>query len=198
MKGISKEFPWPGSRCGWMEVYNVHKDEKFERYFNTIVNQKMSEVCSTTLPQMAIPKIVTHPEYNHYLDSRVRHYEKLSNIAYNSLKDVPYLIVNRSNGAFYMSVVFNEASLNDRQKLPIKQPEIRQYVEKLVSERIEFDKRFVYYLLGSTGICVVPLTSFFTSVPGFRMTLLDRDADKFEYVMKTLAEKTVEYIESAH
>jgi len=198
MKGISKEFPWPGSRCGWMEVYNVHKDEKFERYFNTIVNQKMSEVCSTTLPQMAIPKIVTHPEYKKYLDSRIRHYEKLSNIAYNSLKDVPYLIVNRSNGAFYMSVVFNEASLNDRQKLPIKQQEIRQYVEKLTSERIEYDKRFVYYLLGSTGICVVPLTSFFTSVPGFRMTLLDRDADKFEYVMKTLAEKTVEYIESAH
>ncbi|MGZ3648567.1 MAG: pyridoxal phosphate-dependent aminotransferase [Syntrophales bacterium] len=198
MKGISKEFPWPGSRCGWMEVYNVHKDEKFDRYFSTIVNQKMSEVCSTTLPQMAIPKIMTHPEYKKYLDSRVRHYERLSNIAYNSLKDVPYLIVNRSNGAFYMSVVFNEASLNDRQTLPIKQPEIRQYVEKLTSERIEYDKRFVYYLLGSTGICVVPLTSFFTSVPGFRMTLLDRDADKFEYVMKTLAEKTVEYIESAH
>jgi aspartate/methionine/tyrosine aminotransferase len=198
MKGISKEFPWPGSRCGWMEVYNVHKDEKFERYFNTIVNQKMSEVCSTTLPQMAIPKIITHPEYKNYQESRIRHYERLSNIAYNSLKDVPYLIVNRSNGAFYMSVVFNEASLNDRQTLPIKQPEIKQYVEKLTSERIEFDKRFVYYLLGSTGICVVPLTSFFTSVPGFRMTLLDRDADKFEYVMKTLAEKTVEYIESAH
>jgi aspartate/methionine/tyrosine aminotransferase len=198
MKGISKEFPWPGARCGWMEVYNVHKDEKFERYFSTIVNQKMSEVCSTTLPQMAIPKIITHPEYKKYLDSRVRHYERLSNIAYNNLKDVPYLIVNRSNGAFYMSVVFNEASLNDRQTLPIKQPEIRQYVEKLASEKIEYDKRFVYYLLGSTGICVVPLTSFFTSVPGFRMTLLDRDADKFEYVMKTLAEKTVEYIESAH
>ena len=97
-----------------------------------------------------------------------------------------------------MSVVFNEASLNDRQTLPIEHPEIRRYVEKLTSERLEFDKRFVYYLLGATGICVVPLTSFFTSVPGFRMTLLDRDADKFEYIMKTLAEKTVEYIESAH
>ncbi len=22
LKGISKEFPWPGSRCGWIEVYN--------------------------------------------------------------------------------------------------------------------------------------------------------------------------------
>jgi alanine-synthesizing transaminase len=197
MKGISKEFPWPGARCGWMEVYNVHKDDKFERYFNTIVNQKMSEVCSTTLPQMAIPKIFTHPEYEKYLNNRIRHYERLSNIAYNILKDVPYLIVNRSNGAFYMSVVFNEASLNERQKLPIENPDIRHYVEKLVTERIEFDKRFVYYLLGSTGICVVPLTSFFTSVPGFRMTLLDRDEDKFERVVKTLAEKTVEYIESS-
>lgn len=197
MKGISKEFPWPGSRCGWMEVYNAHKDEKFERYINTIVNQKMSEVCSTTMPQMAIPKILTHPEYEKYLNDRIRHYERLSNIAYNAFKDVPYLIVNRSNGAFYMSMVFNEASLNDRQTLPIEQPEIRHYVEKLVSERIEFDKRFVYYLLGSTGICVVPLTSFFTSVPGFRMTLLDRDEDKFEYIVKTLAEKIVQYIESA-
>jgi len=197
MKGISKEFPWPGARCGWMEVYNAHKDEKFERYINTIVNQKMSEVCSTTLPQMAIPKIITHPEYEQYLNDRVRHYERLSNIAYNALKDVPYLIVNRSNGAFYMSMVFNEASLNDRQTLPIEQPEIRSYVEKLTSEKIEPDKRFVYYLLGSTGICVVPLTSFFTSVPGFRMTLLDRDEDKFEYIVKTLAEKVVQYIESA-
>ena len=197
MKGISKEFPWPGSRCGWMEVYNAHKDDKFERYINTIVNQKMSEVCSTTLPQMAIPKIITHPEYEKYLNDRVRHYERLSNIAYNALKDVPYLIVNRSNGAFYMSMVFNEASLNDRQTLPIEQPEIRSYVEKLTSEKIEPDKRFVYYLLGSTGICVVPLTSFFTSVPGFRMTLLDRDEDKFEYIVKTLAEKIVQYIESA-
>jgi aspartate/methionine/tyrosine aminotransferase len=96
-----------------------------------------------------------------------------------------------------MSMVFNEASLNDRQTLPIEQPEIRSYVEKLTSEKIERDKRFVYYLLGSTGICVVPLTSFFTSTPGFRMTLLDRDEDKFEYIVKTLAEKVVQYIESA-
>jgi len=197
MKGVSKEFPWPGSRCGWMEIYNGHKDEKFDRYIKTIVNQKMSEVCSTTLPQMAIPKILMHPEYKNYLGERVRHYERLSNIAYDALKDVPYIIVNRSNGAFYMSVVFNETSLNDRQTLPIEQPEIKDYVEMLTSVKIEPDKRFVYYLLASTGICLVPLTSFFTSVPGFRMTLLDRDEEKFEYVVKTIAEKIVQYIESA-
>ena len=197
MKGISKEFPWPGSRCGWMEVYNADKDQRFARYIDAILNQKMSEVCSTTLPQMAIPRIYTHPEYGNYLNERVHHYEKLSNIAYNILKDVPYVIVNRTNGAFYMTAVFNEAVLNGRQTLPIKQSDIRQYIEQLVNEDIEFDKRFVYYLLGCTGICVIPLTSFFTTLPGFRMTLLDKDEANFEYVVKTIAEKVVEYIESA-
>ena len=197
MKGISKEFPWPGSRCGWMEVYNAHRDEVFNRYANAILTQKMSEVCSTTLPQISIPRIMTHPEYSKYLESRVRHYEKLSNIAYNILKDVPFLIVNHTNGAFYMTAVFNESVLNDKQSLAIEHPEIRQYIEALADDKIPLDKRFVYYLLGATGICVVPLTSFFTSVPGFRMTLLEKDVDKFEHNVTMIAQSIVKYIESA-
>jgi alanine-synthesizing transaminase len=197
MKGISKECPWPGARCGWMEIYNVDKDEAFARYINTILNQKMSEVCSTTFPQIAIPKLLTHPEYEKYLAERIRHYEKLSNLAYDILKDVPYIVVNRTNGAFYMTVVFNEAVLNNWQTLPIEQQGVREYIEKIVDDKIEPDKRFVYYLLGSTGICVVPLTSFFTSLPGFRITLLEKDESKFEHVVKTLAEKIVQYVESS-
>ncbi|KAA0258030.1 MULTISPECIES: pyridoxal phosphate-dependent aminotransferase [Deferribacter] len=197
MKGISKELPWPGARCGWIEVYNAKNDPAFERYINAILQQKMAEVCSTTFPQMAIPKIMTHPEYKSYLKDRLRHYEKLSNIAYNILKDVPYIVVNRTNGAFYMSVVFIEAVLNNRQTLPIENKAVKEYVEKITSEPIENDKRFVYYLLASTGICVVPLTSFFTPLPGFRMTLLEKDVDKFEHTVKVLAEKIVEYVDSA-
>lgn len=198
MKGVSKEFPWPGARCGWMEVYNTDRDETFARYIDAILTQKMSEVCSTTLPQMAIPRIMAHPEYQPYLQERLRHYEKLSNIAYGILKDLPYVMVNRTYGAFYMTVVFNEAVLNNRQKLPIPQDNVRAYIEELVAESIEFDKRFVYYLLGATGICVIPLTSFFTALPGFRMTLLDRDEANFEQVVRTLGEKIVAYVESAH
>jgi len=197
MKGISKEFPWPGSRCGWIEVYNADKDEKFQRYINTILHQKMSEVCSTTLPQIAIPKIMEHPEYQNYLMERRRHYEKLSNIAYTILKDVPWLTVNRTNGAFYMTAVFNEAVLNSRQTLPIEHDDVKEYIEKLIAGNIDFDKRFVYYLLGSTGICVVPLSSFSTALPGFRMTLLEKDPSKFEHIVRTIAEKIVQYIESS-
>lgn len=197
MKGISKEFPWPGARCGWIEVYNADKDETFARYINAILTQKTSEVCSTTLPQMSIPRIMTHPEYQKYLDSRVKHYERLSNIAYNILKDVPYIVVNRTNGAFYMTIVFNEAVLNDRQNLQIKNASIKTYLEEITGGHIENDKRFVYYLLGSTGICVVPLTSFFTILPGFRLTLLEKDEGKFEKMINTLAEKIVEYVDSS-
>jgi aspartate/methionine/tyrosine aminotransferase len=197
MKGISKELPWPGSRCGWMEVYNAGKDPIFDRFINTILHQKMSEVCSTTLPQLAIPRIMTHPEYSKYLDERKKHYEKLSDIAYNILKDVPCLMVNKTNGAFYMTVVFNESGLNSNQMLHIKNREVREFVENMVKEPIEHDKRFVYYLLAATGICVVPLTSFFTPLLGFRMTLLDRDVNEFEHTIKTIAEKFTEYINSS-
>jgi alanine-synthesizing transaminase len=197
LKGISKEFPWPGSRCGWMEFYNADKDSTFARYIDAILTQKMSEVCSTTLPQLAIPLIMSHPEYQVSLDERRQHYEKLSNIAYRILKDLPYVMVNRTCGAFYMTVVFNDAVLNGRQTLAIEHEEIRTYIEGLVAEQIEFDKRFVYYLLGATGVCVIPLTSFFTDLPGFRMTLLERDEAKFELVVRTLADKIVEYVESA-
>jgi aspartate/methionine/tyrosine aminotransferase len=197
MKGISKEFPWPGSRCGWMEFYNADKDETFARYIDAILTQKMSEVCSTTLPQLAIPKVMSHPEYLPNLQERINHYEKLSNIAYGVLKDLPYVMVNRSCGAFYMTVVFNEAVLNNKQRLQIDQDDVRTFIEGLVAEPIEQDKRFVYYLLGATGICVIPLTSFFTDLPGFRMTLLERDEKKFEHVVRTIGEKIVAYVESA-
>ncbi|MEN6359991.1 MAG: aminotransferase, partial [Smithella sp.] len=155
-----------------------------------------SEVCSTTLPQMAIPRIMTHPEYKNYLRERTEHYEKLSANAYGILKDVPFEIANKTNGAFNMTVLFNESVLNDRQFLPIEQQEVRQYVESLTKD-IEYDKRFVYYLLASTGICVVPLTSFFSPLLGFRMTLLDKDIEEFEYVVKTIAVKITEYINSS-
>ncbi len=196
LQGISKEFPWPGARCGWMDLFNMDKDKRFKRYIDAILNQKMAEVCSTTIPQIAIPRIMSNPEYEKHLNKRKNHYEKLSNIAYNLLKNVPYTIVNKTNGAFYVSVVFNESVLNNRQTLPIKNKSIKQFLEGIVDDNCEHDKRFVYYLLASTGICVIPLTSFFTSLQGFRITLLEPDVEKFEHVIKTITAKITEYVES--
>ncbi len=197
MKGISKELPWPGARCGWIEVYNADKDPLFKRYIQSVLDSKMVEVCSTTLPQKVIPPLLSHPEYATYLQERVSRYEKFSNIAYDLLKVVPGIKVNRTNGAFYMAVVFEKGKLNDRQTLPIKNQEIQHLVEGLVSQPgVSLDKRLVYYLLASTGICVVPISSFCTAELGFRITLLERDEKEFTQIFKTMAEAIGAYLNS--
>jgi aspartate/methionine/tyrosine aminotransferase len=197
LKGISKEVPWPGARCGWMEVYNADKDPVFQQYVKSILDAKMVEVCSTTLPQKAIPRLLSHPEYPVYLKERKDRYEKFSNIAVEMLQGVPGIKVNRTNGAFYMSVVFKKDQLNNRQSLPIEIAEVRTLVENLVNEaKVALDKRFVYYLLASTGICVVPLSSFCTMEQGIRITLLERDEQEFRRIFQTLGESITAYLNS--
>ncbi|MDD2899467.1 MAG: pyridoxal phosphate-dependent aminotransferase [Desulfuromonadaceae bacterium] len=197
LKGISKEFPWPGSRCGWIEVYNGHKDERFRKYINQILTGKMNEVCSTTLPQTVIPEIVRHPEYAAYLAQRIASYERMSRITYECLSKVPGLQVNRTNGAFYMAVAFKDGLLNNRQSLPIANPEVKELVDGLINQPgVSPDKRFVYQILATTGICVVPLSSFSTQLQGFRVTLLEKDENECRRIYSTLAEKISEYLNS--
>lgn len=197
LKGISKEFPWPGSRCGWIEVYNGNKDDQFIKYINHILTSKMNEVCSTTLPQTVIPEIMEHPSYQTYLNERIAIYEASSNIAYNFLKDIPELMVNRTNGAFYMAVAFRNGILNNRQQIPIENSEVSELVESLVNQPgVSPDKRFVYYMLAATGICTVPLSSFATELQGFRVTLLERNQAETERIYRTLADKIRAYIAS--
>lgn len=196
MKGISKELPWPGSRCGWIEVYNGHRDPHFQQYVQSIANAKMVEVCSTTLPQKAIPAVMSHLDYPEHLKNRVRRFERYANIAYDRLRNVPGIRANRTNGAFYMSVVFEEGALNGHQRMPIDNPPVRTIVEELTGVNgVQLDKRFVYYLLGSTGICTVPLTSFNTEQQGFRFTFLEPDEDRFREMIDTLADGITGYIQ---
>ncbi|MEA2113984.1 MAG: pyridoxal phosphate-dependent aminotransferase [Thermodesulfobacteriota bacterium] len=198
MRGVSKEMPWPGSRCGWIEVFNGHRDPMFEKYINSILNAKMLEVCSTTLPQIVLPRIINHPEYQDYLQERIRRYERFSNISYDILKDVKGILVNRTNGAFYMSAAFESGRLNNKQTLPIQNDDVRTTVEAMVTgPDISPDKRFVYYLLGATGVCVVPLSSFATNLQGFRITLLERDETEFINIFETIATAIEQYITSA-
>lgn len=197
LRGISKRFPWPGARCGWIEFYNADKDDRFGAFANSLLNAKMTEVCSTNLPQKALPRIYSHPEHKKFLGERTAHYERMSNIAFEQLRQVPGLMVNRSNGAFYMAVAFEEGLLNDRQSLPLDNREVEALVEGLVNRPgVSLDKRFVYYVLAHTGICTVPLSSFSSPLQGFRMTLLEKNETEFRSIVQTLAQKTVEYLNS--
>ena len=195
MRGISKELPWPGARCGWIEVYNRDKDPMFNTYIETILNAKMLEVCSTTLPQTVIPTLLSDPRYKEYHAKRNRQYEAKSKFAYDALIGVDGIIVNQTDGAFYMTVAFKDSVLSDKQKLEIGNDKIMDFIEAIVVD-VALDKRFVYYLLGATGICVVPLTGFSCDRFGFRVTLLETDMEKFEWIFKTIAEKIKAYLNS--
>jgi len=198
LKGISKEVPWPGARCGWIEIYNADHDPVFAQYVQSVINSKMVEVCSTTLPQMAIPRILSHPAYQGYLDERKRRYAARSRVAYDILQNVAGIKVNRTNGAFYMSVVFDEGALTADQTLPIANRQVRELVEGLVAHPgVSLDKRFVYYMLASTGVCTVPLSSFFTPLMGIRVTLLEQDDAEFVRVFQTIAKSIEAYLGSA-
>lgn len=180
MRGISKEFPWPGGRCGWVEFYNRDKDADFDRYCKSLVDAKMLEVCSTTLPQRLIPTIMQDERYFPYLKERITYYAELANLAEEILSDIPELIVRKPQGAFYMTIVFKEGALNNSQKLEIPNREVAKYIESIITPDFSYDKRFVYYLLAATGICVVPLQSGFNSTYyGFRFTLLDPSEERF-------------------
>jgi aspartate/methionine/tyrosine aminotransferase len=196
MKSISKDVPWPGGRCGWIEVYNAGKDPMFDRFIDAIYRQKMAEVCSGTFPQLALPLIYEHPGYKAYLSERVKHYEKLAAIAFEELNKSKYLSATMPKGAFYLSAVFKEGVLTNKQTLPIKIAAIQDYIESVLSEKDQLDKRFAYYLLAYSGVCVVPLTSFFTTINGFRLVLLDKNIERFTETVKKIAESVDIYVES--
>jgi len=196
MKGISKELPWPGSRCGWIEIYNAAKDAVFQKYVKAIVDEKMLEVSSTILPQKVIPEIFSDRRYKNYQRDRNEKYRTRAKIAYSILKNTKGVSLSPTKGAFYMTVVFNKNALNEQQKLKIKNPQIKKVIEQ-ATNGIVLDKRFVYYLLGATGICLVPLTGFCYDNYGFRVTLLENNPNKFKWIFQTLKQKIEEYVSSA-
>ncbi|SIS99138.1 pyridoxal phosphate-dependent aminotransferase [Belliella pelovolcani] len=197
LKGISKEFPWPGSRCGWMEFYNRDASKEFSKLVQTLENAKMIEVCSTILPQISIPKIMSHANYNSYRAAENEKIGKRSQILNELLADIPGIKFNPTQGAFYNTIVFDEAFLKSNQSLPIENQQVKVLLESwLQEENMPLDKRFVYYLLASTGICVVPISSFCSDLRGFRVTLLEDDEVTFKNTFTRLADAIRDYLGS--
>ena len=193
LKGISKEIPWPGARCGWMEVYNQGSHRIFQTYIKSILDAKMLEVCSTTLPQTVIPRILGHERYPAWQRSRNEFFQKRARRAAEIFAQCPGVIVNPPSGAFYLSVVFTQ-DLKSEMRLEIANPDVREYVSSLRPNVTRDDQRFVYDLLGSRNICVVPLSSFVTELQGFRCTLLERDDQRFDEIYLGIADAIREFL----
>lgn len=195
MKGISKELPWPGSRCGWMEFYNREKSAEFSRYCSTLENAKMIEVCSTKLPQLAIPKIMGDPRYENYRLGFNRDIGKRSAIITAMLQDLPQLTFNPTYGAFYNTIIFKEGTLKKGQKLSITEPAVQQLLDKWLAAEPDMaaDKRFVYNLLAAKGVCVVPISSFCSNLQGFRVTLLENDEEILVETFSRIRDAVREY-----
>lgn len=197
LRGASKDIPWPGSRCGWLEFHNLELNEKFREYFENIKKPLRLEVCATTLPQMAIPKIYSHPEFEKWLKEYTKRLEENSNLICDILSKAEVLKVNRLKGAFYIMIVFKEGILSRKQKVDIASGKIAKFIEEITSSRrLPLDKRFVYYILASTGICVVPASDFSAFFDGFRVTALEYSEENLVQTYNTLVEAIRKYIAS--
>ncbi len=181
MKGVSKEIPWPGGRCGWIEIYNADRDENFRGYINTIVVSKMLEVCSTTLPQIVFPRIVQHPEFADFLAARLDKYRRRMELALKIFDGCEVLKPVVPDGVFYLTITVDTHKFPRTTQLKSGTQEARDHLDLLESKNeLAKDKLFAYELMGSEGVCVVPLSGFSSPVTGFRMTLLEEDEALFE------------------
>jgi aspartate/methionine/tyrosine aminotransferase len=196
LKGISKELPWPGSRCGWMEFYNRQNDAGFDAFCTSLENAKMVEVCATTLPQKAIPLIMGHDKYAQYIAGRNRDIEKRSTAIASYFNGNDFVNFNKTNGAFYNTIVFKKDALKAGQHLFIGDPASKTLLDQWTTIDTPLDKHFVYSLLVTTGICVVPLSSFQSDLMGFRITLLEEDEKTLHYIFKNISAAINSYCSS--
>lgn len=196
LKGISKEFPWPGSRCGWMEFYNRNSSKEFAKLCQTLENAKMIEVCSTILPQLSIPKIMQHHEYPAYRAAENEKIGQRSRIMAEIMGEIPGIKFNPTKGAFYNTIVFEEGTLKPNQSLTIENKALQEKLDSWLEPDMPLDKRFVYYLLAAKQICVVPISSFCSDLRGFRVTLLEEDESTFRQTFERLGAAVAEYLNS--
>lgn len=198
MRGVSKDVPWPGGRCGWLEFHGVELDADYRAYAEAVKKRVLMEVCSVSLPQYILAAIYDHPDFEKWNKEYNAELEKNGNYIADVLGKTKGMKVNRTDGAFYMMPLFEDGVLNDKQTLPIANEAAKKFIEGEVNKPgFPLDKRFTYYLLASTGICVVPASGFFSPYSGFRLTTLDRDDERRKKNYATLSKAIEDYIASA-
>jgi aspartate/methionine/tyrosine aminotransferase len=198
LRSLSKEIPWPGARCGWVEVYNRRADHRFDTYVRSLVDSKRLEVCSTTLPQLCIAPIMGDSRYPAHLERRAEMFNQRACEAWGAFEGIPGVTLIKPRGALYATAIFDREILDGcsrERSLPVKDAALAEFIRENTAA-LAPDKRFVYWLLASTGVCVVPLSGFASELPGFRFTLLEYDDAKRREIFKTLGEASRAYLES--
>jgi alanine-synthesizing transaminase len=192
LRSVSKELPWPGARCGWAEVYNQDRDPEFAAYARSLLDAKRLEVCSTSLPQIVIPRVMSDPRYPAHLERRAAMFGARAAQAARAFSGIPGLRCVEPRGALYLTCVFDRERA-ELGSLRIEDEGLQAFIAGK-TEGAAADKRFAYQLLAKTGICVVPLSGFACDLPGFRMTLLETDEAKREWVLKKVAAAAREFL----
>ena len=187
MKGISKEIPWPGSRCGWIEYYNRESDSAFNDLCTRLDQCKMTEVCSTTLPQKVIPEIMTHNLYEPFLVKRREELSIKMSLLKKRVKQLEDVEVSGGQGAFYATLHF-KGGLQKGDLNPDALPDVEKSLYLKWTKDLDShpDLHLAYYLLAGAGVCTVPISGFDSRVSGLRITLLEQDMDLFENMLDQL------------
>jgi aspartate/methionine/tyrosine aminotransferase len=122
-------------------------------------------------------------------------FEKRAEEAYAAFTGIAGISLKKPRGALYATAVFNPGILDNGKprSLPVQDPSLSEYIRQHTAD-VAPDKCFVYWLLASTGICVVPLSGFASDLPGFRFTLLEHDDEKRRWIYRTLGEAVRTYL----
>ena len=70
-------------------------------------------------------------------------FEQRSVEAWEILSPVDGVYISKPQGAFYMSVLFEEGVLNNKQFLEVENAQVKEYLDT-ITESVADDKRFVY------------------------------------------------------
>jgi len=198
LRGMSKDVPWPGGRCGWIEFHTMQLDADAQAYAANLKQRVLMEVCSTTLPQTVLPRVYDHPDFGTWIDTYNTELEKNGNAIAETLSRTRGLTVNRADGAFYMMPLFEDDVLTNTQTLPIRNADARAFVEKEVNKPgFPLDQRFTYYLLASVGIVTVPASGFNAPHAGFRITTLERNTARRDDTYMRLSRAIETYLASS-
>jgi aspartate/methionine/tyrosine aminotransferase len=130
-----------------------------------------------------------------YGGARTAMFEQRAEEAAAAFAGIKGISLKKPRGALYATAVFDPGILEAPipRSLPVSDPSLAAYIREQTAG-VAPDKRFVYWLLASAGICVVPLSGFASDLPGFRFTLLEYDDEKRRQIYRAMGKAVEQYV----